>query len=91
VRAPRAGLWPTACAPAGGGFVQAVRATRPEEAPGGQRKHRLGATLLLLHAHALDAALVRETLNVLLKFEDDIQAVAENLQTLLGRAQAATR
>ena len=73
------------------GFVQAVRELDLKKPPAVSESIDWARALLLLHAHALDAALVRETLNVLLKFEDDIQAVAENLQTLLGRAQAATR
>ena len=48
---------------------------------------RLARTLLLLHAHALDERLVRETLNVLLKFEDDIQSVNEGLYGLLSTAR----
>ena len=42
--------------------------------------------LVLLHADALQPDLVRETLNVLLKFEQDIVAVEPKLNDLLGRA-----
>ncbi len=73
------------------GFVQAVREFDLKKPPAVSESIDWARALLLLHAHALDAELVRETLNVLLKFEDDIQAVAEKLQTLLARAQAATR
>ena len=45
-------------------------------------------TLLLLHADVLDEALVRDTLNVLLKRETDIQEVQNNLGQL---AQAAVQ
>jgi hypothetical protein len=43
--------------------------------------------LLLLHVHALEPELVRETLNVLLKFEQDILAVDPQIGELL-RPQA---
>ena len=47
-------------------------------------------TLLLLHADVLDEALVRDTLNVLLKRETDIQEVQGNLgQLALAAVQAA--
>jgi hypothetical protein len=45
-------------------------------------------TLLLLHADALDEALVRDTLNVLLKRETDIAEVTPHLAQL---AQAAVQ
>ena len=43
--------------------------------------------LLLLHADALEAELVRETLNVLLKFEGDVQAVESKLPALTEAAR----
>ena len=46
--------------------------------------------LVLLHAHALEPELVRETLNVLLKFEQDIQAIDPQVGELIRKpAQAA--
>jgi hypothetical protein len=45
--------------------------------------------LVLLHADALDADLVRETLNVLLKYEQDIVAVEPKLADLVARAAEA--
>jgi hypothetical protein len=45
--------------------------------------------LVLLHAHALDAALVRDTLNVLLKFERDIEDVQPRIGDLLAHATHA--
>ena len=39
--------------------------------------------LVLLHASQLDHGMVRDTLNVLLKFESDIEAVAPKLGELL--------
>jgi hypothetical protein len=46
-------------------------------------------TLLLLHADALDEALVRDTLNVLLKRETDIQEVQGTLGQLTQAAVQA--
>lgn len=43
-------------------------------------------TLLLLHADTLDADLVRDTLNVILKFQDDIENVRGELTTLTSKA-----
>ena len=42
--------------------------------------------LVLLHADELDASLVRETLNVLLKFEDDIAAAAPQAHEMVRKA-----
>jgi hypothetical protein len=39
----------------------------------------------LLHAGQLDEELVRSTLNVLLKFEDDIEAADAELRALLSQ------
>ena len=41
---------------------------------------------VLLHAEILDVELIRETLNVLLKFEDDIVTVAPQISGLLREA-----
>ena len=40
-------------------------------------------SLLLLHARELDEELVRSTLNVLLKFEEDIEATDTELRTMV--------
>jgi len=47
-------------------------------------------TLLLLHAPALDEALVRDTLNVLLKRETDIIEVQGRLPAMARAAVAST-
>jgi MoxR-like ATPase len=46
-------------------------------------------TLLLLHTDTLDADLVRDTLNVILKFQEDIENVQPELTTLMGNALRA--
>ena len=45
--------------------------------------------LLLLHADSLSADLVRDTLNVLLKFEQDIAAVERGVPELTRKALKA--
>jgi MoxR-like ATPase len=46
-------------------------------------------TLLLLHADRLDPDLVRNTLNVILKFQEDIDSVQGELRTLTDKATKA--
>ena len=46
--------------------------------------------LVLLHADELDASLVRETLNVLLKFEDDIATAAPQVHEMVRKALQQT-
>jgi cell division protein FtsB len=43
--------------------------------------------LVLLHAAALDTELVHDTLNVLLKFEADIEAANKQIATLTQKAK----
>jgi MoxR-like ATPase len=43
-------------------------------------------TMLLLHADRLDPELVRRTLNVILKFQEDIESVQPQIETLTQRA-----
>ena len=43
-------------------------------------------TLILLHSETLDAELVRQTLNVILKFQEDIETVSGELASVVGRA-----
>jgi MoxR-like ATPase len=43
-------------------------------------------TLLLLHTESLDPQLIRDTLNVILKFQEDIESVSGELTTLLQKA-----
>ena len=68
-------------------FIQALRDLDLKKPPAVSETLDWARTLLLLHAHALDERLVRETLNVLLKFEDDIQSVNEGLYGLLSTAR----
>lgn len=68
-------------------FIQALRELDLKKPPAVSETLDWARTLLLLHAHALDEKLVRETLNVLLKFEDDITSVNEGLYGLLATAR----
>jgi len=43
-------------------------------------------TLLLLHADTLDPQMVRDTLNVILKFQEDIENVDSEITTLTSKA-----
>ena len=43
-------------------------------------------TLILLHSESLDPDLVRQTLNVILKFQEDVETVKAELQGLTNRA-----
>jgi MoxR-like ATPase len=67
-------------------FVQALRSLELRKAPSISETVDWARALILLHADSLDPALVRDTLNVILKFEQDIVAVEPKLNDLLGRA-----
>ncbi|MDT7838148.1 AAA family ATPase [Aquabacterium sp. OR-4] len=72
-------------------FVQALRQEHIRKPPSVAESMDWARTLLLLHAGALDETLVRDTLNVLLKRESDIQAVQARLPQLTRDALAASR
>ena len=71
-------------------FVQALRGAAIRKPPSMAESVDWARTLLLLHAHALDETLVRDTLNVLLKRESDIDSVRDQLGTLTRRALATS-
>lgn len=64
-------------------FVHAVRELDLKKQPAISETIDWARSLLLLHATELDADLVRSTLNVLLKFEQDIETASAELPTLL--------
>ncbi len=43
--------------------------------------------MMLMHTSVLEVAVVRDTLNVLLKFEADIEAAEKHLSSLTHKAQ----
>src|SRR5277367_4548961 len=65
-------------------FVQSLREIELRKVPSISETVDWARALVLLHADALTADLVRETLNVLLKYEQDIVAVEPKLNDLLG-------
>ncbi|HVN01954.1 MAG TPA: MoxR family ATPase [Caulobacteraceae bacterium] len=67
-------------------FVQSLRDLELRKIPSISETVDWARALVLLHADALSPDVVRETLNVLLKFEQDIVAVEPKLNDLLGRA-----
>ena len=73
-------------------FVQQLRALDLKKLPSISETIDWARVLVLLHATALDTELVHSTLNVLLKFETDIEAANKQIATLAQRArQEATR
>lgn len=67
-------------------FVQALREENIRKPPSVAEAVDWARTLVLLHASALDETLVRETLNVLIKRESDIQALDERVAPLTKAA-----
>ncbi len=71
-------------------FVQEVRKLDLKKQPSVSETIDWARVLLLLHATSLDADLVRETLNIFLKFEEDIQSVDQQLYELTRTAVKET-
>ena len=67
-------------------FVQALRSQNIAKPPSIAESVDWARTLMLLHAHALDETLVRETLGVLLKRESDVAEVLPRLGQLTQAA-----
>jgi MoxR-like ATPase len=72
-------------------FVQALRKLELKKRPAVSETIDWARTLVLLHARELDSELVRRTLNVLLKFQDDIDNVDSEVHALVGKAHSAAR
>ena len=70
------------------GFVQHLRTLDLRKSPSISETVDWARALVLLHADSLDPELVRETLNVILKFEQDIAAVEPQVGDLLRAAAA---
>ena len=68
-------------------FVQELRGLDLRKLPSVSETLDWARTLVLLHARELDGALVRDTLNVLLKFESDIEAAEARLGDLVRAAR----
>ncbi|MCH8505916.1 MAG: MoxR family ATPase [Ectothiorhodospiraceae bacterium] len=68
-------------------FIQAVRNMELRKVPAVSEPIDWPRTLVLLHADSLDQALVRQTLSVILKHQDDISLVSRELPKLLAQAR----
>lgn len=66
-------------------FIQQVRELDLKKAPAVSETLDWARALLLLHATSLSQELVQSTLNVILKFEEDIQLVTPEIRELLKR------
>ncbi len=69
-------------------FIQQVRKLDLKKVPSVSETIDWARVLLLLHAGELSPELVRETLNVFLKFEEDIRMVQEHLYDFTEKASA---
>jgi MoxR-like ATPase len=65
-------------------FVHAIRSLDLKKAPAISETVDWAKSLVLLHARDLDSALVQDTLNVLLKYEEDIQTAEGQLPKLMA-------
>lgn len=72
------------------GFVQSIRAEDIRKQPSIAETVDWARTLLLLHAPDLDEDMVRATLNVLLKYQSDIESIEPNLSKLVREAAGGT-
>ena len=68
-------------------FVPAIRVLDLKKSPAISETLDWDSSLLLLHANQLDAKLVHDTLNVLLKYEEDIVEAESQLGKLLKIAE----
>ena len=67
-------------------FIQELREMDLKKVPAISETLDWARTLILLHAEALDPDLVRQTLNVILKFQEDVETVQAELPTVTSRA-----
>jgi MoxR-like ATPase len=70
-------------------FVQQLRALDLKKLPSVSETIDWAKVMVLLHTSVLEVALVRDTLNVLLKFEADIEAADKQIASLTQKAQSA--
>jgi hypothetical protein len=68
-------------------FVQQLRALDLKKAPSVSETIDWARVLLLLHAAALEVDMVHDTLNVLLKFEADIEVAGRQLGGMTAKAR----
>jgi MoxR-like ATPase len=70
-------------------FVHEVRTLDLKKLPSVSETIDWARVMLLLHASALDTDLVRDTLNVLLKYEIDMESVAPQISEMIDKASRA--
>jgi MoxR-like ATPase len=66
-------------------FIQQVRKMDLKKRPSISETVDWARVLVMLHASSLSADLIRDTLSVFLKFEEDIQMVRERIQDLVAK------
>lgn len=71
-------------------FIQELREMDLKKVPAISETIDWARTLILLHTESLDPDLVRQTLNVILKFQEDIETVQAELQGVTNRAIKAS-
>lgn len=67
-------------------FIQELRDMDLKKVPAISETIDWARTLILLHSETLDADLVRQTLNVILKFQEDIETVEAEIQNVTNKA-----
>ncbi|MCB1739494.1 MAG: MoxR family ATPase [Gammaproteobacteria bacterium] len=72
-------------------FIQQVRQLDLKKLPSVSETIDWAQTLMLLSADELDADMVRDTLGVFLKFEEDLERIEAQLGTLVSQAHRATQ
>ena len=68
-------------------FVQQLRAIDLKKLPSVSETIDWAKVMVLMHASVLEIGMARETLNVLLKFEADIEAAGKQLAGMVNKAQ----
>ena len=67
-------------------FIQELREMDLKKVPAISETIDWARTLILLHSESLNPDLVRQTLNVILKFQEDIETVEAELQSVTNKA-----
>ena len=66
-------------------FIHELRTLDLKKQPAISETIDWARTLVLLHAEALDSKLVTDTLNVILKFQEDIENVTTEVSSITAR------
>ncbi len=72
-------------------FIQELRTLDLKKVPAISETIDWARTLVLLHTESLDADLVRDTLNVILKFQEDIVNVEGEISAITNKIKAGSR